>query len=518
MRIVTGLRELDVLADEWDALLRSTPLPSGFQAFGWVRACWDLPSPVGARPYVMVAERSGVTIGIAPMTLSRAGDLSFIGAGVSSYSGPVVALDRSPEFFEEWREHIVSDPAIQSVDLAGLRDGTPALEAIRQWRAPGLGRARIVATNVCPEVDLSVGWAALISGHKSSHKGWAKKSRRLGTLGLLQFSETENPTEIRAALPELLTLYDQRWAGRWTSGAFSPRRREFQMLAAASGVERLSAMRLGDRMIAGLLGIRFGGVTTGYILAHDDRFGAFSPGLLLMLRILEAAAQRGDPAYDFSLGDMPYKAAWADRHRTVFRVFLGRGSTVRALRARAWVKARSVDWLHAAKVNGPLALRTFIRRPRRVDDVTGSGRSGSGALVLYRATAGLPRAAVQRDELGFTEIERLVSPSAVRIALTRHYRGDRLHAIRHEGTHLGFAWLAGEGRRKALRAELPGLDLTADYWFQPMVADQGSVDGLVVALLATPGAVVGSSDSISDERVQIIGRSTSGDLPNAGLD
>lgn len=516
MRIVTDLRELDVLADAWDALLQSTPLPSGFQAFGWARACWDLPSLVGARPYVMVAERSGVTVGIAPMALSRAGDLSFLGAGVSSYNGPVVALDHSTEFFDEWREHIVSDPAIRSVDLAGLRDGTPALEAIRRWRAPGFGQARIVGSNVCPEVDLSDGWEALISGHRSSHRGWAKKARRLGTLGSLQFTEIENPADIRAALPELFALYDERWAGRWMSGAFSPRRREFQVLAAASGVERLSVMRLDNRMIACLLGIRFGGVTTGYVLAHDDRFGAYSPGLLLMLRILEAAAQRGDPAYDFSLGDMPYKAAWADRYRTVYRAFWGRGSAVRAIRARAWVKARSVDWLQAAKVNGPLALRTLIRRQRGVDDATGFGRSGSGALVLYRASARLPRVRVQRDELGFAEMERLLSPSGVRVALTRQYRGDRLYAIRHKGTLLGFAWLAGEGRRKAIRAELPGVSLTAECWYYPIAADQGRIDDLVVALLATPGAVVGSSDPISDKRVEIVGRSPFGDIPSAG--
>jgi CelD/BcsL family acetyltransferase involved in cellulose biosynthesis len=518
VRIVTALSDLDLLADGWDAMLRTTPLASGFQAFGWVRACWDLPPLAGARPYVMVAERAGVPIGIAPMALSRAGDLSFIGAGVSSYNGPVVAPDHSTEFFEEWREHIASDPAIHSVDLAGLRAGTPALEAIGQWRAPGLGRARIVVSNVCPEVDLSVGWAALVNGHRSSHRGWVKKSRRLGMLGSLQFVETEDHTEIRAAMPELFALYDERWAGRWTSGAFSSRRREFQMLAAASGVERLSMLRLDDRMIACLLGIRFGGITTGYVLAHDDRFRAFSPGLLLMLRILEAAAERGDPAYDFSLGEMPYKAAWADRGRTVFRAFWGRGSAVRAIRARAWVKARSVDWLQAAKVNGPLALRTLIRRPRGADKATGLGSSGAGPLVLYRAARRLPRGSFQLTEVGFADMERLLPPPVVRLALTRHYRGDRLHAMRHDGTLLGFAWLAGEGRRKAIRADIPGIDMTAECWYHPIAADQGRVDSLVVALLATRGALVASGNRISDQRVEIVGRSTFGDLPSTAPD
>jgi CelD/BcsL family acetyltransferase involved in cellulose biosynthesis len=514
MRLVTSVAELDELADEWGVLLAQTPLASGFQAVGWVRACWETSLQAGARPYILVAERRGVPFGIAPMALGRSGDINFIGAAVSNYGGPVVATDQTADFCEEWREHMVSDPAVHSVDLAGLREGTPVLEAIRRWRAPGWGTPHVVMSNVCPEVDLSAGWDALMRRHKSRERSnWEKKARRLRTLGSLTFLETEDQADIRAALPELFRLHGERWAQRWTSGAFSPRGRSFQLAAAGSGVERLSLMRLDNRIIAFSLGIRFGGITTSYVLAHDDRFGYFSPGLLLLLRILEAAAWRGDPAFDFSLGQMGYKTLWADQQRPVFRVFWGRGSAVRAARQRAWVKARSIGWLHAAKIEGPLALyRAVLGRPIEPDG-PGILIPSSGAFVLYRAAGDLPKAVFQRDELGFDEMERLLSPRAVRAALARQYRGDRLHAIRHGGILLGFAWLASEARRRALLAEATGVDPAAECWYQPIGADHGSVEDLVVALLATPGAVVASNDPISDRRVEVIGRATVDLLP-----
>lgn len=508
VRIFRSAADLEPLRRVWDLLAEATPLGTGFQSFGWIRACLDELPQDGHRPYVLVAERGGTPIGIAPMLLSRDGTLSFIGAGLSNYVGPLAAEEDSAAFLDQLRHHIATDPAIRSVVFAGLRGGSPLASAIAGWQAPGWGPPRIVAWSVAPECDLSIGWTALMGRHKARHRlNWNRQAKRLAAIGSLEFGETQDADEIRAALPELFRLYDVRWAGRWTSGSFSDRHRAFHAAAAGSGVERLSTLRLDGHLVAASLGIRLGRVTTSYVVAHDDRFRDFSPGKLLLLRILEAAASRGDPAYDFSLGDMPYKAVWADRQREVIRVYWGRWSRLRAARSRLWVEARSIGWLREAKVNGPHAVRRLLAAGPR----PGSGRpAGSPSLTVQRASAELPRVSVVRRRLSLAEMECRLAPAQLRTALGRAYLGDYLYAISSDGAELGTAWLAGESRRVALRAAVPSIDGVADCWYDLAGVVQGAGEpsgahALALALLAQPGTMVAGVEPITDERLATVG-------------
>ena len=508
IRIVSTDAGLAALRPEWERLLPASPAVSGFHAPGWVAACWRARPDRPERLHVLVVERDGSVAGILPTMLGSNGELAFIGTGLSNYGGPILAADRAPEACAELLAAIAADPAIRSLRLGGLRAGDPFLAALRGWRHPTWDRTRLVTTNTSPEVDLA-GWADRFREHRSHRRTYERAAKRLEAFGRLTFEETDDPERIRAELPDLFRFYRRRWARRWVSGAFAERNRPFQLDAAASGVELLSTLRLDGRPIAITLSLRAGAISAGYVLGYDDRLGPYSLGTIAIIRVLQAAAERGDPVFDFSLGRSAYKLTWADRERPVYLAAAGRGSGLAVARRRTWARLRSVGWLRRAKVEGPRLLTGFAAQTRLPANAPGipapAGSSAIAAAAIYRPTATVGLAGAERAELGFWEMEERFSARLLALAVERRYRGDRAFVISVLGTELGVAWLAGPARLAAMVAAVPVERAPREAWYGLIPIDHHPISELADAL-ARPRTLIASVDPLPAERFRSVGR------------
>jgi CelD/BcsL family acetyltransferase involved in cellulose biosynthesis len=74
-----------------------------------------------------------------------------------------------------------------------------------------------------------------------------------------------------------------------------------------------SVLRAGDRIVAVHAGMRSREVLHWWFPAYDPQFAAYSPGILLILRIAQAAAAAGIRTIDLGKGDSRYKASLANR-------------------------------------------------------------------------------------------------------------------------------------------------------------------------------------------------------------
>jgi CelD/BcsL family acetyltransferase involved in cellulose biosynthesis len=374
IEVVTDETRLGALTDDWHRLLDETPEASAFHSLTWTSACLSaLPSP--GRPFVLVIREGRRALAILPTALGAHGDLRFVGQGaVSNYGGPVYRATHVDAVIDVLGAFLTREPRVSLFDLGGLREPSPFLASLRRTAVPGWSMPRPVETATCPFVDLTLGWDAVWARRSGRQRsGLARKARRLGELGTLRFEELDRPDQVRGALPAMADLYARRWAGRHESGGFAGTHRGFHARTApalaAAGHARVSLLRLDDRIVAFSYGLVARGVTTSYVLAHDDALGAYSPGLLLLVRVLEAACRRGDPEYDFSLGEEIYKDTWATGHRAVVRVLAWRRGSAAALRgraralgARAWVGARSIDLLRDLRREG---IRAVVGGGRR---------------------------------------------------------------------------------------------------------------------------------------------------------
>jgi CelD/BcsL family acetyltransferase involved in cellulose biosynthesis len=75
----------------------------------------------------------------------------------------------------------------------------------------------------------------------------------------------------------------------------------------------LSVLRVGETPIAAHFGLRSGTVWHYWFPSYDTNYQRYSPGILLLLKMIEGAPRRGIKSIDFGRGDNDYKLRFANR-------------------------------------------------------------------------------------------------------------------------------------------------------------------------------------------------------------
>ncbi len=292
------------------------------------------------------------------------------------------------------------------------------------------------------------------------------------------------PEAIAEELQCLFPMWEARFKGQRISGSFTKHRQPFHLAAAraaaGAAVLRLDLLRVDGKPIAFSYGIRNPNWTTSYILAHDDRFGAYSPGLLLLLRVLETATTEGDSRYDFSLGRAPYKSTFATQETSVYAFYSGHRSFRRATKARLRVRARSVQRLRRLKLEGPRALLP------RSSDVRSSSAADEGTKTeqrfVYEITAHIGDSATSLRSAGYKDIRRLLPADAIANAIDRTFKGDQLLICEGtDGAELGTIWLLAEQRGR----EVVGDRIVSSFADRPVYEEpMASAPATLTALLS----------------------------------
>jgi CelD/BcsL family acetyltransferase involved in cellulose biosynthesis len=494
VQVLTDVNALRDLSSEWERLWQQTPEVSAFQSSPWILACIEH----GARSdiFAMVLRSGAEPLAIFPTQLSGRGTLSFIGAEFGNYCGPVYAPGALPSVFRAWKNAVSADTRIRSVDLAGLRERSPFFHAVRQSVFPRWGRPLIVETNTCPELDLHPGWEGVLRRHKPRQRtNWRRKWESLAKLGSLEVLEISDPDELAAVFPRVFELYEARWLGKRIASSFRPKHHRLQLEAArglaAKGLVRLSLMRLDNEVIAFAYAVRGTTQSTSYVLAHDATFEVFSPGLLLLIKTLEAAARRGDTSYDFSLGHVPYKAVWATGEQRVFSVLLGGGAGLIAWSRRCWRSARSVALLRRLKQEG---LRGFLSRKggiERGEDQPGLSAGKASVWHVHRvAGAGQREPRLVQQSLRYSEMRSLFSPRLLLLALDRHYRGDQALAVERDGNVIAAIWKAAPHRHSIVTGGYVLQSEPGPVYYHPVMAQGEDIQEVALGVAGGASVVV----------------------------
>jgi CelD/BcsL family acetyltransferase involved in cellulose biosynthesis len=484
---------LGALTRDWSTLLEETPGSSGFQSLAWTAACRSHLT-ADRTLFLLVFRDGGDVVAILPTELAPGGVLRLIGQGrLSNYLGPVYRASAVDAVVEAFGGFVARERRISLVDFQGLREHSPFLVRLRRAEIPGWSRTRVVQVATCPWIDLSPGWDAVYGRRKGKQRAnIARKWKALERLGRPEFEEVVDPAAVASALPTMFDLYRGRWLGRRESGGFAGRHRTFQTEAAealaAAGHVRLSLLRLDGQIMAFAYGVRARGVTVSYVLAHDDAFGVCSPGLLLLVRMLEAACQRGDVEYDFSVGEEEYKDAWTTGTRAVFRALAWRRASFAALHGRlgslgtrAWVGARSVGWLRDLRREG---LRHLVGGASDHDlpDAPGLAAGDGRSWQVHRVKTTTGARPVEAHRWPYPELARRLSPRLLELAVDRSFRGDTVLPLFRDDRLLGVAWRADPARHGLVTG---GVALQEDdvVFYHP-VADPGSTVAEMMTALA----------------------------------
>ena len=97
----------------------------------------------------------------------------------------------------------------------------------------------------------------------------------------------------------------------------------------------------GGRLIAGHIALCTPRIAHAWFIAHDERFARSSPGVLLLVDMIDWASRAGVHEIDLGPGESRFKQSFANLNRRTTHGFVGRPSTASLVRAAAY-RVRSV--------------------------------------------------------------------------------------------------------------------------------------------------------------------------------
>jgi CelD/BcsL family acetyltransferase involved in cellulose biosynthesis len=250
---------------------------------------------------------------IAPLA-RRGSQLELLGA--STLSEPSELLVDDDAALQELAAGIA---ALRTpVVLHRLPADSPSIRALKQaFRPFGLVITRDTSPHAVIQLDQE--WTKP-GGRLSSRRAsdMRRSRRRAEGEGEVEVDLlTPAVSEVDELLDEAFAIEARSWKGReGTALAMDAERgafyRRFSASAAERGELRLAFLRFGDRRVAMQLDVQWNSRLWLLKIGHDDDVKRCSPGMLLLLEVVRAAAADGLEAVQLLGGVEPWTSMWTD--------------------------------------------------------------------------------------------------------------------------------------------------------------------------------------------------------------
>ncbi len=313
---------LYALAPEWARVWEEDPRATPFQHPAWLLSWWKQFGPDGAIHTLALREaETGRLAGLAPTYVYQDREtgqrkLLLLGAGTSDYLGGVW----SPCFPGAPRRALeCATQAGQSWEVAAfqqLRRGGPLQLATEQ---AGLAAGQAEPTSV---IDLGAGLPAKIRANVGRYR------RRAELEGALSFRVAASVEEALSGFELLVRFHGQRWEGRGEAGVLEDLRvrahhRDAIPRLFEGGLLRMFQLSLRGEPIGVLYAFAdpVGRVQRRlylYLIGFGQRWGALSPGTLLLHEVWKYGREHGFSAMDLLRGGESYKALWGAHTEPTF--------------------------------------------------------------------------------------------------------------------------------------------------------------------------------------------------------
>jgi CelD/BcsL family acetyltransferase involved in cellulose biosynthesis len=305
-----------------------------------------LAAKIWDRVSVGIIEEHGVAVGFFPFERH----MFIIGRPivpmVSDFQGVVVQSS------VDWS----ADQFLRGCRLADM-DFSHLIATQSQWAPYRKGLSK------SPAIDLACGYEKYAQSRRQSGSVLQRLERQHR-----QFEREIGPIRVEmdsrdpAALEWLVRTKSRQCANKGYTDTLSvPGIRRFIDLIHAKRVPQfsgmLSVLYAGDRIAAAHFGMRSGSVWHYWFPVYDESFGKYSPGLLLLLRMAQAAPDMGIRRIDLGKGDSVYKERLSNSN-----VDLADAHVV--VQSFGSLLVRTIGWgrEHLRRAPGSAALKRLYRR------------------------------------------------------------------------------------------------------------------------------------------------------------
>lgn len=330
--LAAGPEALTALGAAWRAAEAASGSDSVFLTRAWQQAWWRHFGRGRPLRIAALQDPGGAPVALAPL-FDDSGVWRLIGAplgpvDVADYLDVLVPAGREAEGWGALGTWLAARRGWEAVVLDNVPEGSATLAvAPRALAGAGL-RLAVEETARCPVLALPADFERYLAGlDREARHELRRKVRRL---------EREVPdagvrfargAEALASLPEFVRLH--RLSGADKARFMTPAMEGFfgEMAEALAAEDRLVIARLdagGGRALAALCLFDYRGGWYLYNSGYDPAWGRLAPGVVLLVRSIEAAIAAGVRAFDFLRGTERYKYDFGARDRLVHRLTIAR--------------------------------------------------------------------------------------------------------------------------------------------------------------------------------------------------
>jgi CelD/BcsL family acetyltransferase involved in cellulose biosynthesis len=318
--------EFDLSERDWNEVLRTSGEDDVFLKVEWLSAWLDIFGKNKQILVLKVLDRDKV-VGFAPFAISgrrfySSKNVEFIGSGPSDRCAILAENGRADVHAAVWA-YMTRREGWDTMDLKDTREDCPTAVNLRR-----IFPNAEYGTNVSPYVTVAGTYDEYLRGFKKKNRQslqrcWRRLSEKHNVTFGLKKPEDSNDDDYR----EFVRLGNARWEGSGTKSVLAfPDMVKFVGRAvtglAREGLPTLHYLKEGDRMIAIGLGFEYLQRYLCYLSGFDPEFSTYSPGSLLLGKVLEMCHQRGLKEVDLLRGAEAYKYRFnaMDRKLVHFRI------------------------------------------------------------------------------------------------------------------------------------------------------------------------------------------------------
>lgn len=309
----------------WTSLQGDGPLASPFLSPLWVQTLARVDGPDRRQARIAVLREGADAVGFLPARVSRFTAMA-PGAPLCDYQGMIA--DRRTK----------ADPHAIVAALGVARLDFDKLLADQSAFRPF---ARGVA--VSQVIDLRDGYESYAADRQAAGtdilKDCAKKRRKLerehgdivftaASTSQADFDQLIAWKRAQYALTGQTDIFDAGWPLDVLNALFRSTDPAYRAT--------LFTLHAGGKLIAAHLALCTRSIVHAWFIAHDDAFGRYSPGVVLIADVIRWAAEQDIAEIDLGPGDYRFKLSLANRTRGVVHGFVGRPSAASLVRDAAY--------------------------------------------------------------------------------------------------------------------------------------------------------------------------------------
>ena len=327
----------EIELSEWDALLSHSASAVPFLRYGYLQRWWQFKGggewPQDARLGILTGRENGILKGIAPLfSVNEDGGKKgyFLGSvEISDYLDFIARPEDLESFINASLQHlsVPSNDAVSALSLANIPEQSPSLQLLQKLAAEAGWSIQVERTDHTPAIQLPGAWDDYLAGiDKKQRHEIRRKLRRADENASLKWYIVSDPETLEVEIDvffELMALDDAK--KEFLSEAMRSQMRAIIQWAFHEGILQLTFLAIDGHKAAAYLCFDANGRILVYNSGFDNRFSQYSPGWVLLSKLIQHAIQTGRSAFDFMRGDEEYKYRFGGTDSFVMRADLKKG-------------------------------------------------------------------------------------------------------------------------------------------------------------------------------------------------